>query len=265
MGGLERSRSRRCIAGRCCGEPSRCAMRPCSDAKSRASVRLPWSHQRRARLLEKWLKIVAPIDMSISTSGFSVGKKLASAGPRSALKMVQRPLRQDRLPKRIDKPTPDQDQDYPYQIIDLFSEVGHGLRPLQLPHEYGSQEENDRYRSQNDSYQLIHGESSQILRWPTYFTGGRFALDRVSLREQIAAAAQSLLATTSQRRIHTRPCASRQGALEVAAAHMAPATWLPKWSVRWDRGPTARRTGDVPAADERNLEKVRNAHYILWY
>ena len=115
--------------------------------------------------------VVAPIDMSISTSGFSVGKKPANAGSRSALKMVQRPLRQDRLPKRIDKPTPDQDQDYPYQIIDLFSEVGHGLRPLQLPHEYGSQEENDRYRSQNDSYQLIHGESSQILRWPTYFTG----------------------------------------------------------------------------------------------
>jgi len=136
---------------------------------------------------------------------------------------------------------------------------------LQLPDEYGSQEENDRHRSQNDSYQLIHGKSSQIHLWPTYSTGGRFALDRVSLREQIAAEAQSLLATTSQRRIHTRPCASRQGALEVAAAHTAPATWLPKWSVRWDRGPTARRAGDVPAADERNLEKVRNAHYIVRY
>ena len=57
---------------------------------------------------------------------------------------------------------------------------------LQLPDEYGSQEENDRYRSQNDTYQLIHGESSQILLWPTYSTGGRFALDRVSLRGQIA-------------------------------------------------------------------------------
>src|SRR6516165_3583551 len=110
--------------------------------------------------------------MSISTSGFSVGKKPANAGSRSALKMVQRPLRQDQLPKRIDKPTPDQDQDYPYQIIDLFSEVGHGLRSLQLPHEYGSQEENDRYRSQDDTYQLIHGKSSQILLWPTYSTGG---------------------------------------------------------------------------------------------
>ena len=124
--------------------------------------------------------------MSISTRLFSVGKKPANAGSRSALKMVQRPLRQDRLPNRIDKPTPDQDQDYPYQIIDLFSEVGYGLRSLQVPHECGSQEENDRYRSQNDSYQLIHGESSQILLWPTYFTGGRFALDRVSLRGQIA-------------------------------------------------------------------------------
>jgi hypothetical protein len=50
------------------------------------------------------------------------------------------------------------------------------------------------------------------------------------------AKAQSLLATTSQWRIHSRSCASRQGALEVAAAHTAPATWLSKWSVRWDRG-----------------------------
>ena len=58
--------------------------------------------------------------------------------------------------------------------------------------------------------------------------------------DKIAAKAQSLLATTSRQRIHTRSCASRQGALEVAAAHMAPATWLPMWSVRWDRGPTAR-------------------------
>src|SRR5215467_1067926 len=62
---------------------------------------------------------------------------------------------------------------------------------------------------------------------------------------------QGAIATTSQRRIHTRSCASRQGALEVAAAHMAPATWLPKWSVRSDRGPSARRAGDLRAADER--------------
>jgi hypothetical protein len=70
--------------------------------------------------------------------------------------MVQRPLRQDQLPKRVDKPTPDQDQDDPYQIVNLLSEVGHGLRSPQSPDEYGSQEENEWYRSQNDAYQLIH-------------------------------------------------------------------------------------------------------------
>jgi hypothetical protein len=72
--------------------------------------------------------------------------------------VVQRPLGQDQLPERIDKPTPDQDQDYPYHVVDLFSEVGHGLRPLQLPHEYGSQEKNDWQRGQNDAYQLIHSK-----------------------------------------------------------------------------------------------------------
>ena len=196
--------------------------------------------------------VVAPIDMSISTSGFSVGKKPANAGSRSALKMVQRPLRQDRLPNRIDKPTPDQDQDYPYQIIDLFSEVGHGLRSLQVPHEYGSQEENDRYRSRMMLINLYMASLPKSFFGRPIPRGAVRAGSRITTRtNRPIAKAQSLLATTSQRRIHTRSCASRQGALEVAAAHRAPATWLSKWSVRWDRGPTARRAGDVPAADER--------------
>ena len=124
--------------------------------------------------------------MSISTSGFSVGKKACqrwialspengTTSPQIGSASQANRQAHTRSRSRLS-----------YQIIDLFSEVGHGLRSLQLPDEYGSQEENDRHRSQNDSYQLIHGESSQILRWPTYFTGGRFALDRVSLRGQIA-------------------------------------------------------------------------------
>src|SRR5262249_33195385 len=40
--------------------------------------------------------------------------------------------------------------------------------------------------SKRRHFTLKHGESSQILLWPTYSTGGRFALDRVSLRGQIA-------------------------------------------------------------------------------
>jgi hypothetical protein len=59
----------------------------------------------------------------------------------------------------MDKPAADQDQDHPYQIIDLFPEVGHGLRSLQLRYEDVSQEQNDWYRSQNDSQQLIHGKN----------------------------------------------------------------------------------------------------------
>jgi hypothetical protein len=65
--------------------------------------------------------------------------------------MVERTLRQDQLPKRVDKPTPDQDQDDPYHVVDLLSEVGHGSRSPQSPDEYGSQEENERYRDQNDA------------------------------------------------------------------------------------------------------------------
>ena len=145
--------------------------------------------------------------------------------------MVQRPLRQDQLPKRIDKPTPDQDQNYPYQIIDLFSEVGYGLRSLQWPDEYASQEENDWYRSQNDANQLIHGKSFPNPSLADLFCGGRFALDRISLRGQIARLPRRNLC-------------------------------LP---LRLSSGPTARRAGDVPAAHERNLEKVRNAHYIVRY
>jgi hypothetical protein len=58
--------------------------------------------------------------------------------------MGQRTLAQDQLPQRGDKPAPDQDQDDPCQIVDLFSEVGHGLLSPQSPDEYGSHEENER-------------------------------------------------------------------------------------------------------------------------
>jgi hypothetical protein len=90
--------------------------------------------------------------------------------------MIQRTLRQDQLPKRVDKPTPDQDQDDPYQIVGLFSEVGQGLRSPQSPDEYDPQEKNERYCSQNDANQLIHDKVFQNPSLADLLHGDRFAV-----------------------------------------------------------------------------------------
>jgi hypothetical protein len=74
-----------------------------------------------------------------------------------------RPSVQNKGRDRIKNSTSDQEQHHPNQTVDLLLEIGHRLRCLlRLPREYGSQEENDGYRSQNDAYQLKHIEMPPV-------------------------------------------------------------------------------------------------------
>src|SRR5262249_55985560 len=58
---------------------------------------------------------------------------------------------------RVDDPATDSEQDHPYQIVDLLSEIGNSqLHRLRSPEEDGSQEQDDRYRSHKNRDQLVH-------------------------------------------------------------------------------------------------------------
>jgi hypothetical protein len=63
----------------------------------------------------------------------------------------------DQACDRIYETTTDNEQDHPYQIIDLLLEFGESPRCLlRPPHKDGSQQENGRHGSRNDDDELVH-------------------------------------------------------------------------------------------------------------
>ncbi len=63
----------------------------------------------------------------------------------------------DQACDRINENTADDEQDCPYQIIDLFLEFGESLRSLlRSPHKEGTQQENSRHGSRDDDHDLVH-------------------------------------------------------------------------------------------------------------
>src|SRR5215475_7783780 len=64
---------------------------------------------------------------------------------------------------RVHDPATDSEQDHPYQIVDLLSEIGNSqLHRLRSPEEDGSQEQDDRYRSHKNRDQLVHKGCSSM-------------------------------------------------------------------------------------------------------
>jgi len=73
----------------------------------------------------------------------------------------------DQACDRINENTTDNEQDHPYQIIDLLLEFGESPRCLlRPPHKDGSQQENDRHGSRNDDDELVHRATRLFGRQP---------------------------------------------------------------------------------------------------
>jgi hypothetical protein len=69
----------------------------------------------------------------------------------------------DQACDRINENTTDNEQDHPYQIIDLLLEFGESPRCLlRPPHKDGSQQENGRHGSRNDDDELVYRGYSSV-------------------------------------------------------------------------------------------------------
>jgi hypothetical protein len=73
----------------------------------------------------------------------------------------------DQACDRINETTTNNEQDHPYQIIDLLLEFGESPRCLlRPPHKDGSQQENGRHGSHNDDDELVHRVTRLFRRQP---------------------------------------------------------------------------------------------------